>query len=555
MLSLRGKHWINEDLQQILSDDLAFEASYHLCAMGIKVTEDSTDLSAVVMHSYTTFPSEPIRCKHKPGTPHTYELTKLGPQRAHLWISAKSKVCKLLWAKWKTNFPVLSLASLPDSLRHTVVKEDQGDDTRNDTPNSVFPTLAKEQEKARKKVGYKAKKIQKIVEDKFDDLGSCLDGLGPDVKIFLLDISIEEATYDTDDEAEALVHNLQYWFPMGDDTPHPTSNIFTQTELESSFLALFQSGIGLDICELCGGVGRPSQIAIRRRLRTGKNFDLVTGFDLGNAAHQSVVKKYVKDNQVLVVLMAPSCRTLGPTSNVNAAINFDTWLEHYEQDKPHIHFCGEIAMIQIDNTRFFFGENPWPTYLLKEGKWPTVTNHPTTRIEVVHQCRLGAKGPNKLPVKKPTMLISNSTIILEEFQDLKCDGKHQHDVTWGSGQLAKLQVWPWQLCERLINGIVNLRRKYKQHHNYPNLEQALEIRINQLMRNALGRDAQGAKAEWVNTAVSTHVSPVCVGTPMLSQSKNFLAQAVPGDRHVRVGTRTTLKFQMNVDGELSAAEM
>ena len=71
----------------------------------------------------------------------------------------------------------------------------------------------------------------------------------------------------------------------------------------------------VDVCELCGGAGRTTQIAVRRRLVSGGNYDLVTGYDLGNRQHQQSILNYVTTNNVLVV-MSPSCRTLGPPSNL-----------------------------------------------------------------------------------------------------------------------------------------------------------------------------------------------------------------------------------------------
>ena len=38
---------------------------------------------------------------------------------------------------------------------------------------------------------------------------------------------------------------------------------------------LASAGEGLDMCELCGGEARTTQLAIRRRLTSGRNFDLV----------------------------------------------------------------------------------------------------------------------------------------------------------------------------------------------------------------------------------------------------------------------------------------
>ena len=45
--------------------------------------------------------------------------------------------------------------------------------------------------------------------------------------------------------------------------------------------------------ELCGGLARPARVAIRRRLKAGENFDLVTDCDLGTPMEQSRVLLYI----------------------------------------------------------------------------------------------------------------------------------------------------------------------------------------------------------------------------------------------------------------------
>ena len=63
---------------------------------------------------------------------------------------------------------------------------------------------------------------------------------------------------------------------------------------------------GIDLCELCGEPeARTSQIAIRRRMRAGRNFDLVCDIDLGDPETQSMVANYINDNYVMIVVMAP----------------------------------------------------------------------------------------------------------------------------------------------------------------------------------------------------------------------------------------------------------
>ena len=127
---------------------------------------------------------------------------------------------------------------------------------------------------------------------------------------------------------------------------------------------LNSQGSGIDLCELCGGLeARTSQIAIRRRLKAGHNLDLVCDVDLGDPKMQSMVARYINDNEVMIVVMAPSCRAIGPPSNLNAKINPEGWERSLLTDLPHLEFCGKMAILQSRKGRFWFAETSWPTWL------------------------------------------------------------------------------------------------------------------------------------------------------------------------------------------------
>ena len=142
-------------------------------------------------------------------------------------------------------------------------------------------------------------------------------------------------------------------------TPAP-QRVHSVKDMNEAATVLATVGPGIDICEFCGGEARTSAVAIRRHLSAGRNFDLVTHTDLGDPGEQRATMKYLNENEVQVLVMAPSCRTLGPPSNVNYQINHETWCEHYEEDAPHVRFCGDAALHQIKKKRHFLAENHIP---------------------------------------------------------------------------------------------------------------------------------------------------------------------------------------------------
>ena len=64
------------------------------------------------------------------------------------------------------------------------------------------------------------------------------------------------------------------------------------------------AGDGSEIFELCGWEARPTRVAIIRHVKTGKNFGLVMGCDLGDKHNQREVIKFLENHNVLLVAMA-----------------------------------------------------------------------------------------------------------------------------------------------------------------------------------------------------------------------------------------------------------
>ena len=127
---------------------------------------------------------------------------------------------------------------------------------------------------------------------------------------------------------------------------------------------------GLDIVEVCGGDARPSQIAVRRQMPSGENFDLRNGYNLNDKRRQDAVWEYFKRCRPLVAVMAPTCTPFGPMSHLNYQINYDGWLRSYDLAAPHGRFCGRIALFQDEQRRYYLNEKPYQSQLYADPPWP-----------------------------------------------------------------------------------------------------------------------------------------------------------------------------------------
>ena len=63
---------------------------------------------------------------------------------------------------------------------------------------------------------------------------------------------------------------------------------------------------------------------MRRHLKVGGNFDLVTQCDLNSAAGQAHLWAYLQKYKPIVVVMAPTCKPFGPRARLNKVINYET---------------------------------------------------------------------------------------------------------------------------------------------------------------------------------------------------------------------------------------
>ena len=82
---------------------------------------------------------------------------------------------------------------------------------------------------------------------------------------------------------------------------------------------------GTDVAEVCGGQGRVLKVCARRRLRTGRNFDLTCNVDLHNAAEKHALWRYIMAG-IWVIVMAPPYTPFGSRANYDRWRNADACL-------------------------------------------------------------------------------------------------------------------------------------------------------------------------------------------------------------------------------------
>ena len=171
----------------------------------------------------------------------------------------------------------------------------------------AFPIEARERQKAREK---RAKETG--VTPNGNHLDDCGDDIPSIVKVIgtyhAIAVNHDELRESSDEDDYSYISYMMW----GSNMLHSVTispKILQASNMEEAICLLQTIGPGIVIAELCGGVARATTLAVRRSLRAGSNFNLITGVDFNNRKDQELTKKYIDKHHVLVVVMAP---TRGP---------------------------------------------------------------------------------------------------------------------------------------------------------------------------------------------------------------------------------------------------
>ena len=338
----------------------------------------------------------------------------------------------------------------------------------------AYPTEARERQKAREKraketgVTLNVQKRKKHVENHFDDCGEDISSIVKNIDTYHATAINHDELSESSDEDDYSYLSYMMW---GSNMLHSVKispNILQASNMEEAVCLLQAIGPGIDIAELCGGVARATTLAVRRSLRAGPNFDLITGVDLNNRKDQELTKSYIDKHHVLVVVMAPTCGPFGPMGRFVKHVTPDAWQRSYDLAAPHGKFCGVIAQMQLRKGLHFICEQPSGSDLYYENPWPDVLKHPRVSQQKYDRCMAGLKaqfGPHKgTHIKKASTMTSSSEILLEPFKDLQCRSNHAHLQMHGEGRnLSACQVWTWDEANRVAFGIHRLKKVEKAY--------------------------------------------------------------------------------------------
>ena len=473
---VRKSSWSYPAIQQLAQDRLLYQSSHRWCHFGIRLSPDSSCPSAVCLKVLSSVKLPNHSCTCQSGQEHCFDLDELKqtPSRAHLRATAEGKACRAV-------LTALGACCGPQEpempINHLTENDHRGEEE--ERRGLSFPTEQKiaqrEREKSAGKKRVVKKKKTKNVEQHFDDCGESLDGLSiPMLTLSEAVTTDEEGRSVEQPSLTAVLDNFRnnggYGSYFAGVPQSSVQHVKTQT-LQEAMIVLDQmppSQTNADIVELCGGEGLTTFMCHKRQLKTGANFELITGVDLTDPQAQSMVKQYVAMTKPRVVVMGPICGPFGPLGNRNRVLHHEAWLRACETAVPLAQFCGEIAMCQLEAGRHFLVEQPFPSNLYLIEPWPEIRRHPKCLRVVFDQCQVGQTSEG-IPVKKPTELVATDETLLRRFSGKICRNEHQHIQLLG-GKAAATQKWTTQMCDMIAASIRDLAIKEdsQQHQSlYP----------------------------------------------------------------------------------------
>ena len=364
--------WKDPQLAALITGGQIHLAHHRMCHFGVKIdpTARMPSSSCVVTASTIKLKAHPCKCGN-PRSNHSedfkYQHSGAKSVLYDLKHQATISVGRCIFSETFQR----SVGSTPDSTPPRVSTQ-------------AFPTEGRERqkiaEKKRKEAGIERKKKQFAVEEKFDDRGTDLSGLGSDVHAYAAYIIMQPSDDERSDDSQqcpeggsiagsavpgdnksCIVDNLDLFWLLGSDAPAglplQAENTYIASNIDEIMTMLTattdaddgveaSSGVeayalnvkqhkgtpwdsripaayGVYVVELCGGEARTTTICVRKGLKSGGSFDIVTHCDLNDPHTHRQVERFFDVHEPLVVVSAPTCRPFGPRAHQNKVVNYD----------------------------------------------------------------------------------------------------------------------------------------------------------------------------------------------------------------------------------------
>ena len=320
-------------------------------------------------------------------------------------------------------------------------------------------------------------KPTKFIEDTFDDCGDDTTVIQDHEDKSMLCIHCFELAStdyvftdsDTEGDSESMLDNEYItWNLPGSENPE---NLDEDRPFATSFATCVDMVAYLatvpgyhDVFELFGGKGLCSQIAVRRKLIAGPNFDTVCQLDLEDPSQVEALWEYIVMNQPRIVIAGPPCTAFGAWSRLNKTRSPEAYQRSLKVGMSLAILTAEICMYQLSMKRHFIVENPWGSAIWSLPCFVLPMAQPGVSVAKMAQCMTGLRDPDGILTRKLTCFLGSCPEIVCRV-NIDCDNSHAHVSLAGQAQgLARCkfaQVWTRRLCELIVAGCCDVLRSPK----------------------------------------------------------------------------------------------
>ena len=333
-------------------------------------------------------------------------------------------------------------------------------------------------------------KASAVIEDHFDDCGDDLTSIMDAAdKLYLASSCFcseeadsthcpsEDENFDESEGLDELFDSafMSWAFPGSEVSEEstqlserPCSTVFANC---SEMLVYLDQNPGQhDICELFGGKALCTQIAIRRKLRTGPNFDVTCEIDLTDQSQVQALWKYVKQHKPRCIIAGPPCTAFGTWARLNSKLSPENHQRQLAIGTLLAKLVAELCMHQLKHHLHFLVETPWGSALWQLSCFMELLAQTGVAFAQCDQCMLGLCDPDGVLTLKSTCFLGSCETIIKRLR-IRCDASHVHVQLAGKcrgvARCRFAQAWPRRLCELIIDGICDALSLSSKSSVYP----------------------------------------------------------------------------------------
>ena len=204
--------------------------------------------------------------------------------------------------------------------------------------------------------------------------------------------------------------------------------------------------------EIFTATERVSKEAMSRGHKAGSSVSLEFGWNLLDAQARRAAFKQLNEEKPKFVLLAFPC---GPWSPLTRLRQSATLEERQAAGKILIEFALVVAKAVRKWGGHFVVENPKPSAAWKLDVMQKFINEmDPLYVADFDQCRLHLKSASGHLHKKPTRVLTSSSVVYEKLHELKCLGNHVHQPVIGGSKVTQAAGhYPGKLAKVLVNAM------------------------------------------------------------------------------------------------------